>query len=69
MGLSAGPAKHRAEGYGNRSRDARGRKALIMVISGGMATVVIGAIAAGLAMLDFEPAQQHVELEISPRTP
>jgi hypothetical protein len=42
------------------------RKALI--ISASIASVVIGGcILAGAAMLEYKPAQQHVELDITPK--
>lgn len=44
------------------------RKALI--ISAAIASVVIGSIiVAGAAMLNYQPAQQHIQVEITPRTP
>jgi len=70
MGLSAGPAEHRAEKYGNGNRDARSHKRLVMIMSAGLASVVMaGVIATGAAMLNYEPTRQHVEIEIAPRTP
>jgi hypothetical protein len=31
--------------------------------------VVLGVIATGAAILDYQPAKQHVEIEITPRAP
>ena len=69
MGLSAGPVAHRPESYGNGNRDARSRKPRAMIISAAILSAVIGLIATGAAMLDYKPTQQHVEVEITPRTP
>jgi len=70
MGLSASPVERRAENYANGNRDARSRKPLVMVISAVVASVVlIGVIATGAAVLNNQPAQQHFEVEITPRAP
>ena len=65
MGLSAGPVEYRAGDYGDGERDARRRKPLGMIISAGIAAIVIGVIATGAAMLQYEPTRQHVEIEIT----
>ena len=65
MGLSAGPVKYRAGDDGDGDRHARSRKPLVMIISAGMAAIVIGAVATGAAMLQYEPTRQHVEIEIT----
>ena len=67
MGLSAGRVECRAENYGNR--DARSGKPRAMIISAAILSALIGVVATGVAMLDYKPAQQHVEVEITPRTP
>jgi len=64
MGLSASAVEHRAENYGNGNRDARSRKPLMMIISGAVASVVIGVIATGAAVLNYQPTRQHVEVEL-----
>ena len=64
MGLSAGPVERRAEHYAN-SRDGSRRKPLMPIISVAIASVVIGTvIVAGAAILQYQPIQQHVELEL-----
>ena len=65
MGLSASPVERRAESYadGNVGR----RKPLMLIISSAVASVVIACIVvAGAAMLNYQPVQQHVEVEITP---
>ena len=70
MGLSASPVQRQAENYANGNRDARSRKTPAMVISAVIASVVlVGVIATGAAVLNYQPAQQHVEVEITPRAP
>ena len=69
MGLAAGPAAHRAEGYGNGNRDARSRKPRVMIILAAILSALIGVVATGAAMLDYKPTQQHVEVEITSRAP
>jgi hypothetical protein len=70
MGLSAGPAERRAENYADGNRNTRSRKPLIIIVSAAAASVVIfGVIATSAATLNYEPTRQHVEFEITPRTP
>jgi hypothetical protein len=64
MGLSAGPVERRAENYAN-GHDGSRRKPLMPIISVAIASVVIGTvIVAGAAILQYQPIQQHVELEL-----
>ena len=66
MGLSASPVERRAENYANGNREPRSRKPLILIISGAIASIVIGiVIVAGAAVLNDKPVQQHVEVEIT----
>ena len=67
MGLSAGPVEGRAENYANGNRANGSRKPLMLIISVGFASLVVaGVIVAGAAVLNYEPVQQHVEVEITP---
>ena len=64
MGLSAGPVEGRAGSYANGNEDVRSRKPRVMIISAAIAGVVIGIIATGAATLNYQPTQQHVEVEL-----
>jgi hypothetical protein len=67
MGLSASTTDRRAENYANGKHDASRRKPLMLIISAAVASVAIGTVVlAGAAVLNYEPAQQHVEFEITP---
>ena len=62
MGLSAGSVE---KGNSNTGK----RKRLAMIVSAAIASVVIvGVIAATAAALNYQPAPQHVQFEITPRT-
>jgi len=40
-----------------------------LIVSAAITCIVIGGVmVAGAAMLQYKPAQQHVEVEIAPRT-
>ena len=67
MGLSATAMDGRTDKHANGNRNANRRKPLILLISGAVASLLIGtAIAAGTAVLNYKPAQQHVQFEITP---
>ena len=66
MGRSVGSVEGRAENYANGNRANGSRKPLMLIISGAIASVVIGiVIVAGAAVLNYKPVQQHVEVEIT----
>jgi hypothetical protein len=59
MGLSAGA-----------NSNTQNRKRPVIIISAAIAGVVIlGGVVAGAAALNSEPATQHVQFEITPRSP
>ena len=66
MGLSASAMDRREENYANGKHDASRRKPLKLIISVAVASVAIGTVMAGAAVLNYEPVQQHVEFEITP---
>ena len=54
------------KGNGNTGKGKR----LVAIISAGIASVVIvGVVVAGAAALNSEPPTQHVQFEITPRSP
>ena len=66
MGLSARAMDRRGETNANSKHDARMRKPLMLIVSGAVASVVIGTvIVAGAAVLNYEPVPQHVEFQIT----
>ena len=67
MGLSASAMDRRAENNANGNHDASRRKPLMLIVSAGVANLVIASIiVAGAAVLNYKPVQQHVEFEITP---
>ena len=64
MGLSASAIDRRAENYANSKPNSSSRKPLMLILSAAIASVVIGTVVAGAAMLQYKPTQQHVEIEI-----
>ena len=63
MGLSAGSLD---KGNSNTHK----RKRPMMIISAAIACIaMIGVVLGGAAALNFEPTTQHVQFEITPRSP
>jgi hypothetical protein len=66
MGLSASAMDRRAEPYANSKQDASRRKPLMLIVSVAVTSVVMGmVIVAAAALLQYKPAQRHVEFEIT----